>query len=143
MQFEKKIEDFYENVYDDGYGYLTIGYGHLIKPGESFTTISKSQALRLLSQDLYEAEQRVNNYSQKLCVSWTQNEFDALVSLSFNSGYNVHHVMDALTAGENPYTAFSKIINVRGQRVLGLYRRRMDEADIFVEGIYHRTYRDW
>ena len=30
-----------------------------------------------------------------------------------------------------------------GSPVLGLYRRRMDEADIFVWGAYSRTYRGW
>lgn len=83
------------------------------------------------------------NYSNSLGIVWDQNEFDALVSLSFNSGNNVKYVINSINSGMDPYDAFAKIINVKGRPVLGLYRRRMDEADIFTKGTYERTYRNW
>ena len=42
----------------------------------------------------------------------------------------------------DPYTAFSQASYDANNRFqLGLYRRRMDEADIFVNGEYTREYR--
>ena len=51
--------------------------------------------------------------------------------------------MDKIILGKDPYEAFSTIIYADGNKSLGLYRRRMDEADIFVKGTYTRTYRKW
>lgn len=51
--------------------------------------------------------------------------------------------MDMIINGSDPYDAFCTIIYSKGKRVLGLYRRRMDEADIFVKKDYIREYREW
>jgi hypothetical protein len=48
--------------------------------------------------------------------------------------------MDKILNGFNPYDAFSIIRYSSGTFALGLYRRRMDEADIFVSGTYQREY---
>ena len=50
--------------------------------------------------------------------------------------------MNDVIAGIDPYTAFSKASYADGQFEPGLYRRRMDEADIFVNGEYTREYRE-
>jgi lysozyme len=63
----------------------TIGYGHLIKENEDFTEITEAQAEELLRQDLVIAENCINT---ALKEPLAQNEFDALVSLSFNIGIN-------------------------------------------------------
>lgn len=122
---------------------MTIGYGHLIGGSENFSNITKFEALDILARDLQEAEERVKQCSEKYGVVWDQNQFDALVSLSFNSGYNVSYVIEDLVNGDDPYAAFSTIIKANGEKSLGLYRRRMDEADTFVLGTYERTYREW
>jgi lysozyme len=45
----KKSEGFRDHIYRDVAGYPTIGYGHLIKPGESFPDgIAEPQAPRFL-----------------------------------------------------------------------------------------------
>ncbi len=143
VAFIAAYEAYYATPYDDGFGYITIGYGHVIQSGESFTSLTEAAAMELLAKDLHTAEQRVLNYSNSLGIVWDQNEFDALVSLSFNSGNNVKYVINSINSGMDPYDAFAKIINVKGRPVLGLYRRRMDEADIFTKGTYERTYRNW
>lgn len=51
--------------------------------------------------------------------------------------------MDQIVDGVDPHTAFGTIIYAGSEKSLGLYRRRMDEADMFVYGTYRRTYRDW
>lgn len=50
--------------------------------------------------------------------------------------------MDEIVSGIDVHTAFQKISYSGGKWELGLYRRRMDEADMFVNGTYNRTYRD-
>src|SRR5271170_4379846 len=62
----------------------TIGYGHALRPGESFPDgITQDQADAILSNDLRVAESCVN---QHVCVPMAQNQFDAIVSLAFNVG---------------------------------------------------------
>lgn len=67
-------------------GFLTIGYGHLIKKGDGFTKnskITKFQALQLFRKDLEIFETCINLFVK---VKLTQNQFDSLVSLAFNIG---------------------------------------------------------
>ena len=136
-------EKFVPSPEDDGYGNLTVGYGHVVKKTETFGAITQEEALSLLATDLSYAEEYVTNYSASIGIIWDQNQYDAFVSLAYNSGGNFKYVMDEIVAGTDPYTAFSTIIYASGQKSLGLYRRRMDEADMFVNGTYNRTYRDW
>ena len=143
LEFIATYETFHAKPYDDGYGNMTIGYGHLIRRGEKFTEITENQALVLLYDEVAEWEQAVIEYSNKLGVEWSQNEFDALVSLAFNSGYNFKNVIDDIVKGGDPYDEFDDIIKSNGIKSLGLYRRRMDEADIFVHGEYDREDRKW
>lgn len=51
--------------------------------------------------------------------------------------------MDDIINGSDPYSAFSTIIYAGGKKSLGVYRRHMDEADIFVKSTYNRTYKNW
>ena len=51
--------------------------------------------------------------------------------------------MNDIIANMDPYTAFSQAsYDANHQFQLGLYRRRMDEADIFVNGQYTREDRE-
>lgn len=71
--------------YKDSKGLLTIGVGHLVKKGEPYKLnqpITREESDRLLIADLAKAEAAVNS----LGVDLSQNEFDALVSLTFNIG---------------------------------------------------------
>ncbi len=135
-------KNFWPTARDDGYGNLTIGYGHVVKSGESFGTITEEEALELFAQDISATETMVKNYSNNRNKIWNQQEYDAFVSLAYNAGTAVASVMDEIIDGIDPYDAFSKICNASGVFSLGLYRRRMDEADIFVNGEYQREYRD-
>ena len=86
LNFIAKWEGCVLHVYKDIAGLATIGVGHLIKPGENFTTITKEQALELLSQDVAKCEAAINKL---ITVELNQNQFDALVSWSFNCGTGV------------------------------------------------------
>lgn len=48
-------------------------------------------------------------------------------------------VMDDIVAGANPYDAFTTVIYSNNEKSLGLWRRRMDEADMFLYGTYYRN----
>ena len=62
----------------------TIGYGHLIKPGEDFSDgIDENAATNLLSRDVETAKHAVQN---NIFATLSQNQYDALVILAFNIG---------------------------------------------------------
>lgn len=62
----------------------TIGYGHLIKPGENFAGgITESIATEILRADIVAAERAVQ---ANIAVPMTQNQYDALVIFAYNIG---------------------------------------------------------
>ena len=78
----KQFEGCRLSAYKCPAGVWTIGYGHTygVKAGQK---ISQKQAEEFLKDDLKSFEAAVNNYVK---VPLTQNQFDALVSFSFNVG---------------------------------------------------------
>jgi GH24 family phage-related lysozyme (muramidase) len=135
---------FYSTPYNDLYGNPTIGYGHLIQSGENFTSITESEAKALFASDLGGFEKMVYDYSMSKSIVWDQNQFDALVSVAYNSGNGFKSIVDNLLAGQDAVSAFTWIYTVERAKngELGLWRRRMDEADMFIYGTYNRTYRN-
>lgn len=129
------------SVYKDIAGLPTIGIGHLIKSGENFTTISKDQALDLLANDVVKCEVAVNSLIK---VDLNQNQFDALVSWSFNCGTGVlksSTLALRLNAGHYDEVA-GHLLNwckytvvENGVKVVktnqGLLNRRKSEADLW------------
>ena len=80
----KESEGFRDHTYLDVVGFPTIGYGHLLKPHESFPNgIAEPQAAAILANDVQAAEQAV---SRIVKVTLTQGQFDALVDFCFNLG---------------------------------------------------------
>lgn len=133
----KGWEGFRSTVYLDQAGKRTIGYGHLIKPGESFGTISEAEASRLLARDVSWAETAVN---QAVKVPLSQNQFDALVSFVFNVGvgnFSTSTLLKRLNAGDylSAQQNFTRWIYVSPGGVkqvsAGLANRRLAEAQLF------------
>jgi len=83
VKFIAESEGFRPVPYRDSGGKWTIGYGHLIKPGENFTRITREQALALLDKDAADAANAVNSLVR---VPISINQFDALTSLVYNIG---------------------------------------------------------
>jgi lysozyme len=62
LNFIERHEGYRGKIYPDSAGNPTIGYGHLIRSGEDFSSgITRAQALQLLTQDTSTAVDSVNN----------------------------------------------------------------------------------
>lgn len=133
----KRHEAFSPTPYADQAGHPTIGYGHKLKPGESFTAITEGAALELLAADVRVAEDAVNSV---VSVPLAQAQFDALVSFAFNVGaaaFRDSTLVKRLNAGE--YAAVPselarwKYVTQGGVKVVsdGLVARRVAEGQAF------------
>ncbi len=92
-------EAFIGHVYDDGAGNPTIGYGHLIRPGEHFSGgINQAQADALFRQDV---ERVVNPALDRITIALSQNQVDALGSFIFNVGTGgfIKNLLSSVKAG--------------------------------------------
>lgn len=141
LAFLGQAEGFRPTQYLDQAGLPTIGYGHLIKPGESFGTLTQADALALLSQDVKTAEDAVN---AAVTVELSQSMFDALVSFVFNVGvgaFRTSTLLKKLNAGDflgarDQFALWNKVtIDGVKQISAGLSSRRQAEADMFSGGI--------
>lgn len=123
----------------------TIGYGHLVKPGENFDGgITDAQATELLKQDIATAEKAVRD---NITVPLRQNQYDALVSLAYNIGTGNFKESTVVKYINNPdfhSTKYStmesawKIWNKQGGRVVnGLINRREYEWNMFKNADYN------
>jgi len=137
IELIKEFEQFAAEEYICPAGKRTIGYGHVIQPGEEFGTLTEEEATELLMQDLDHFEQCVCSLVR---VPISQSQFDALVSFAYNVGgmaLKKSTLLKCLNAGEYDSAAdeFPKW-NKGGGRVLnGLIRRRAAEKALFEEGM--------
>lgn len=120
----------------------TIGYGHVIQPGENYTYLSKSDALKLLKSDIQKYSNSVNQEFSGTSLS--QNQFDSLVSFSYNLGANIWDSVPKLTSdiksGASADTLredFARCCHCNGEVVSGLYNRRISEWKMFCYGNYY------
>lgn len=109
--------------------YFTIGYGHYGADVKADMVITEAYATSLLRQDLTKAENTVNSYNR----SWTQNQFDALVSFTYNCGAG--NLKRLITNRTNVQIACAIVkYNKAGGKVLkGLVRRRKAEQELFLK----------
>ena len=140
LSFLKKWERYRGKPYNDGYGNITIGYGHVILPGEKFTELSEPEAAALLAKDAAWAASVVNQLVQ---VPLTSSQFDALTSLVFNWGSgNFRNSSHLALLNSGDYAGAARRLREHpitsgGQRSQGLINRRAAEADLFArDGIY-------
>lgn len=124
----RRFEGLHLESYKDPIGIWTIGWGHT-KNVKAGMHISLDEAAEFLLQDLAPAENAVNSYGD-----FNQNQFDALVSFTFNCGIgNLHKLM---RNGERTKAQVADAIllyNKAGGKVLkGLENRRKEERDLFL-----------
>ncbi|MDE6481412.1 MAG: glycoside hydrolase family protein [Alphaproteobacteria bacterium] len=122
----------------------TIGYGHLIKPGEDFRGgITEDTATQLLRNDVAAAERAVQD---NITAPITQNQYDALVMLAYNIGSDAFKKSTVVQYINNPDFTSSKYPslesawgawNKSGGRVMpGLIKRRDYEFGIYSTSAY-------
>lgn len=138
IEFIKAHEGMILRVYADPIGLPTVGIGHLVRASDHLRigdVISEERALALLRDDLGFAEFTVN-LAVKVVLS--QNQFDALVSFTFNVGsknfrkstlLKLINQSDFIAAAEE----FPKWASAGGRRLPGLIRRRAEERALFLK----------
>lgn len=119
----------------------TVGYGHVITEGENLSSLTESQAVSLLKDDLKGCVASVNR--EFAGTDLTQSQFDSLVSFAYNLGENIWGRATKLTSdiksGADAQTLkddFTQFDHCNGQELRGLYRRRVDEWEMFTSGVY-------
>jgi len=126
----KRFEGFSSTVYICPAGYPTIGYGHLVRSGESFNEISETEAEELLRKDVESAERAV---LRLVNVPLTDGQFDALVSFTFNLGSGafqrstLRRKVNHQAHAEVP-EQLMRWVWAGGRKLNGLARRRRAEA---------------
>jgi GH24 family phage-related lysozyme (muramidase) len=83
--FIKEFEGFRSQVYWDG-GSARIGYGTGCKSTDYPNGISEEKAEDLLRQALGVKEPAINSFLSKYNITLTQNQYDAILSLTYNLG---------------------------------------------------------
>lgn len=127
-------------AYLDAVGYLTVGYGHLVKPSDKIKLaqkITQADADRLLIADTADAQNAVRNLVK---VPLNQNQFDALTSLVFNIGtgnFRKSTVLKMLNQKKYDSAAdsFLRHVFAKGIKLKGLVRRRNEERNLFLSTI--------
>lgn len=84
----KEFEGYSEKIYDDGFGNLTIGYGHKLTPEEKIKwknkKFTKKELEDLFEKDYQLAKESVNKYYRHLQLK--DNEYAALISTRYHGG---------------------------------------------------------
>ena len=134
-EFLYRVEGSSPVVYYDVAGHASIGVGHMLVAGESFTRpLTPDEIEALLRQD---AKRFAKAVDRQVNVPIMQNQFDALTSFTFNLGEHalanstllrfVNGGEEGLVPGE-----FPRWCHAGGKVNTGLLRRRQQEAEMYV-----------
>jgi len=137
IELIKSFEGLKLNAYICPAGVPTIGYGTTRvngQPVQMGSVITESQASGYLKSDLQQFESAVN---AAVKVPLTQNQFDALVSFTYNLGagnLRSSTLLKKLNASDYAGAAdeFPKWNKAGGKELAGLTRRRNAERDLFL-----------
>lgn len=128
----KQFEGLRLTAYKCPAGVYTIGYGHTrgVKRGMKIT---EEEASAYLATDLRNSEKAVERYDS--IYHWNQNEYDALVSFTFNCGAtNLRSLLRNGQRNRSQIAATLPLYRKSGGKVLkGLVRRRAAEKALFLE----------
>ena len=143
----KKWEGFSAKPYWD-YRQWTVGYGTSVPDGklEEYQTngISKEEAEQQLIEHLKKDGEAVLAFADKYGLTITQGMFDALVSICYNCGRSwlkesstlVTAIVEGWT-GTDLLFAFGQWSTAGGVTQPALIRRRLAEANMYLNGIYN------
>lgn len=131
----KRFEGFSASTYICPAGKHTIGYGHIVSPGELFTEIDRQQAEDLLIKDVHFAESVIRH---NVHTDLSQSQYDALVSFVYNVGGGNFIKSTLLRLLNNKDYAgaakqFARWVYAGGRVLPGLEKRRAAEQALFEE----------
>ena len=134
IEFIKKFEGLCLQAYLCPAGVWTIGYGSTQISGRSVTpkdVVSKEIAEILLKNDLMRFEKLVN---ERISVTLNQNQFDALISHSFNTGGS-DTLFELINSKATDFSIRNWIetryTTANGIPLKGLIDRRGKEAEVY------------
>jgi RHS repeat-associated protein len=134
LELIMRFEGWSARQYPDQTGHPTIGFGHLIQPGETFPEpLTREQGIALLCLDIARI---VNPALDLISVPLEQHQVDALASFIFNVGNGAFGSSTLLILlNQGNYDAvpgqLARWVYSNGQRLSGLVRRRAEEAALF------------
>lgn len=131
----ERFEGFSATAYNDPQGSdkYSIGFGHQIKAGENFGTITRAEGIILLAQDTADAQDAVDQY---VTAPLNMEQRAALVSFVYNVGvgaFSRGSVPEKLNAGDfhGAAATMRRYIHAGGAINAGLVARREIEAATF------------
>lgn len=143
----KVDEGFSRTPYWD-YAQWTVGYGTKC-PDDKLeyykkNGITEQEAEALLQVYLAKFENEIHKFIEKTGVTLNQNQFDALVLFSYNCGSawsydkngGLYNAVVSGATGNTVIQAFSRWCNAGGQIKTSLLRRRLRDANMYLNGVY-------
>ena len=122
-------------AYQCSAGVWTIGWGHTGKvDGKAVCkgmTITQEKADALLVSDLVVYENHVNALKRK----FNQNEFDAMVSFTYNCGQGSLQTLCKNRSSKQIAEALLKYNKAGGKELAGLTKRRKAERELFLKPV--------
>ena len=144
----KHFEGFSKYPFWD-YEQYTVGYGTRCPDDmlEEYLErgITEEEAEALLQKELKSFESTLNKFIDKYDLKWNQKQFDAMLSFTYNvggswtTGVSSHLLTQYVVAGKtgNDFLfAFAQWSNAGGSMNMGLVKRRLIEANLFLNGVY-------
>ncbi len=144
IDFVKSFEGFSATPYFDEVGVKTLGYGMTGSEIEGLESVTEEEATQMLKgwiNDKYAPA--IKSGLEDKGANLTQNEFDALVSMSYNVGTAgvvgstlFKNVCAGVRDGNIITLDFQAWSKAGGQTLAGLYKRRTKEANMFLNADY-------
>lgn len=145
IQIIKTMEGFKSKPYWDN-GHWAIGYGTTCPDDKvdtyKSTGITVAQAEEMLKTELVRFENAVNGFADKYTLTLQQQQFDALVSFTYNcgeawmsetTGYFNNAIRDQVTGTDLIY---SMALYSGAAGSYPLIKRRLCEANMYLNGVY-------
>lgn len=129
------------------YGHYSIGYGTSCNPADYPNGISEEEADQLMRKALVNFETSLNYFAKRNKLHFTQQQFDALISFTYNLGPSWMNqdsllrqaILNGATGNEFLYVftmwctagtgEYKQILNT-------LVERRLIEANVYIHGVY-------
>lgn len=137
LKIIKEFEDFRAMPYYCPAGFLTIGYGTRIKPGEYQDGITEPEAEKMLIEHMQRSEATLDRV---ITSPLSVKQFGALLSLCYNIGdgnFCKSTLLKRLNAGAYEEAAEQFLVWVKSgnKELAGLKRRRIAEKQLFEEDL--------